>query len=64
MHEVNGSSENEINCYEKGFRDEEEHPFNQNAYDDCGNNYYRGFIKGCMSVEGNTRKACELATDS
>lgn len=61
---VNGSSESEINCYEKGFRDGEEYPFNQNTYDDCGDDYYRGFIKGCMSVEGNTREACELATDA
>lgn len=38
MYEVNGSSENEINCYEKGFRDGEENPFNQNTYHDCGNN--------------------------
>lgn len=26
--------------------------------------YYRGFIEGCISVEGNTMEACELATDS
>ena len=61
---VNGSSESGINCYEKGFRDGEEHPFNQNTYDDCGDLYYRGFIEGCISVEGNTMEACELATDS
>jgi hypothetical protein len=61
---VNGSSESEINCYEKGFRDGEEHPFNLYTYNDCGNDYYRGFIQGCISVEGNTRDACEMATDS
>jgi len=43
---VNGSSESETNCYEKRSRDGEEHPFDQNTYDDCGNSYYRGFIKG------------------
>jgi hypothetical protein len=64
MYEANGSSESEINCYEKGFRDGEEHPLNQNTYDDCGDLYYRGFIEGCISVEGNTMEACELATDS
>ena len=26
--------------------------------------YYEGFIEGCMSVEGNTRDVCELATDA
>jgi hypothetical protein len=61
---ANGSSEDEINCYERGIRDGEEHPFNQDTYDDCEDDYYRGFIKGCMSVEGNTREACELATDA
>ena len=61
---ANGSSEGEINCYERGFKDGEEYPFNQNTYDDCRDDYYRGFIKGCMSVEGNTREACEMATDS
>ena len=30
MYEVNGSSESEINCYEKGFRDGEEHQFKSN----------------------------------
>jgi hypothetical protein len=30
MYEVNGSSESKINCYEKGFRDGEEHPFKSN----------------------------------
>jgi hypothetical protein len=58
---ANGSSESELNCYERGIRDGEEHPFNQYTYDDCGNDYYRGFIQGCISVEGNTREACELA---
>jgi hypothetical protein len=42
---VNGSSESEINYYEKGFRDGEEYPFNQNTYDDCGDDYYRGLSK-------------------
>jgi hypothetical protein len=60
----NGSSGSELNCYEKGFRDGEEYPFDHNTYDDCGDDYYRGFIEGCMSVEGNTGETCELATDA
>lgn len=47
---LNGCSESEINCYERGFRDGQEHPFNQ-EHDDCGNDCYRGFIQGCMSLE-------------
>jgi type IV secretory pathway TrbF-like protein len=31
---VNVNSESEINCYEREFRDGEEHPFNQYTYDD------------------------------
>jgi hypothetical protein len=61
---VNGSSEVRIYCYERGFRDGEEYPFNQNIYDDCGDACYKGFIKVCMSVKGNRREACELATDA
>ena len=26
--------------------------------------YYNGFIDGCMSVEGNTQDVCESATDA
>ena len=68
VHVVNGSyvvnGISEISCYERGFRDGEEYPFDQNTYDVCGYDYYRGFIEGCISVEGNTREACEMATDS
>ena len=60
---ANGSSESEdkVSCYERGFRDGEEHPFDQYTYGDCGNDCYRGFIDGCISVEGNTEEDCELA---
>jgi hypothetical protein len=58
----NGSSK--INCYERGLRDGEEHPFNQGTYNVCGDDYYKGFIEGCISVEGNTKAVYESATDA
>jgi hypothetical protein len=47
-----------------GVRDGLDHPFSQAKLDKYGNSYYQGFKSGCMSVEGNTRAACEGATDS
>ena len=60
---VNASSENEVSCYDRGFIDGEDHPFSQNTYDKCGDEYYQGFIAGCMSIEGNSRDTCESSTD-
>ena len=42
----------------------EDHPFNQYTYDACGDDYYKGFIEGCTSVQGNTKEVCESATDA
>ncbi|WP_148687536.1 hypothetical protein [Candidatus Nitrosocosmicus hydrocola] len=50
---VNASSGGDVNCYDRGIIDGEDHPFNQGTYDKCGDDYYQGFIKGCLSVEGN-----------
>jgi hypothetical protein len=47
-----------------GVRDGLDHPFSQAKLDKFGDSYYQGFKSGCMSVEGNTRAACEDATDS
>ena len=57
------NSEDSVSCYDRGFVDGEDHPFNQETHDKCGNAYYQGFIKGCMSVEGNDRDTCESAMD-
>ena len=44
-------------------------PFSVDTYDHCGDEkggdeaYYKGFIDGCMPVEGNTKDVCESATD-
>jgi hypothetical protein len=47
-----------------GVRDGLDHPFSQGKLNKYGDSYYQGFKSGCMSVEGNTRAACEDATDS
>ena len=60
---VNASS-NEVSCFERGIVDGEDHPFNQRTYNNCGDDYYRGFLEGCMSVEGNHGDVCESATDA
>ena len=58
-------------CYDTGYSDGQNGPFSQSTYDYCkevnsgdgGDEYYNGFINGCMSVEGNTRNVCDLASD-
>ena len=61
---------NDIDCYGDGYIDGQNEPFNKSTFDRCtdkqdgSNAYYDGFIDGCMSVEGNTREACESATDA
>jgi hypothetical protein len=47
-----------------GVRDGLDHPFSQGKLDKYGDSYYQGFKSGCMSVAGNTKAACEDATDS
>jgi hypothetical protein len=47
-----------------GVRDGLDHPFSQAKLAKYGDSYYQGFKSGCMSVAGNTRAACEDATDS
>jgi hypothetical protein len=61
---VYASSDDVVNCYERGIIDGEDHPFNQGTYDRCGDDYYQGFLQGCISVEGNDRDICESATDA
>jgi hypothetical protein len=61
---VGASNDEDVSCYDRGYIDGEDHPFNQRTYDRCGDDYYQGFLQGCMSVEGNTRDTCESATDA
>ena len=61
---ANASSDNNVSCHDRGVVDGEDHPSNQGTFDRCCNEYYQGFIIGCMSVEGNDRDSCESATDA
>lgn len=54
----------EFSCSDMGYIDGQNHPFNQGTYDRCGEDYYQGFIQGCMSVAGNFKETCESATDA
>jgi hypothetical protein len=54
-------------CYDLGYEDGQDHPFNRDLYEGCldyVDTYYPGFIDGCMDVAGNTREICETFTDS
>ncbi len=52
-------------CRDAGYGHGQNGPFSVDTYDPCGeekggdNAYYKGFIDGCMSVEGNTKDVCE-----
>lgn len=61
---INASNVAEVSCYNRSFKDGEDHPFSQNTYDRCGDDYYQRFIDACTSIEGNSRDTCESATDS
>ncbi len=58
------ASNGDVSCFERGIIDGEDHPFNQRTYDNCGDDYYQGFLEGCKVVEGNNRDVCESATDA
>jgi hypothetical protein len=58
--------ENRRVCYDDGFEDGLNNPFDHernNGCNDYGRAYYDGFVDGCTSVEGNTREICEKFTD-
>ncbi|MFY9965979.1 MAG: hypothetical protein WAK50_09600 [Nitrososphaeraceae archaeon] len=65
-----GVLENTQDCYDAGYKDGRDSPFDGGANDICrqftddqGNPYYSGFIYECMSVQSNTMDGCESATD-
>jgi hypothetical protein len=70
MSNTNASNEWNDSCYDAGYDDGQNNPFNHDTYDHCADEeggdqaYYDGFIDGCKSVEGNTRVVCESATDA
>ncbi|MGA9841423.1 MAG: hypothetical protein WBQ25_03835 [Nitrososphaeraceae archaeon] len=51
-------------CFQQGINDGLNYPFNQNTFDICGSPYEKGFMKGCLSVEGNTVDTCNSAEDA
>jgi hypothetical protein len=54
-------------CWYDGYEDGQNNGFNQDRNEECGSDkgdqYYRAFIHGCKSVEGNTEDICEAFTD-
>jgi hypothetical protein len=51
-------------CYEIGYEDGQDHPFDSEAYEECGRAYYSGFKDGCLAVPGNDLEVCESAIDT
>jgi hypothetical protein len=51
---------NKDGCYNSGFSDGQDHPFDQIKFDECGSIYYNGFLSGCMSVRGNDLETCRF----
>jgi hypothetical protein len=66
---VNASSEWNDSCYDAGYDDGQNNPFNPDTFDHCADedggdqSYYDGFIDGCMDAD-NSREVCEQATDA
>jgi hypothetical protein len=62
------SGNDEINnpdrCFQAGKDDGRDSGFSQSEFDTCGSSYEHGFMKGCLSVDGNTRDACNGAEDA
>ena len=53
-------------CYSDGIDAGQNGEFSQELYEFCeeyGDEYYDGFINGCMDA-GNSRDVCEQATDA
>lgn len=45
-----------IDCASAGYDDGKNGPFDLDKYNECGKDYYEGFIDGCTLVDGNTRQ--------
>ena len=62
------SSDNGINnpdrCFQAGKDDGRDSQFSQSEFNTCGSSYEHGFMKGCLSVDGNTRDVCNSAEDT
>jgi hypothetical protein len=45
-------------CIQAGKDDGRDSQFSQSEFDTCGSSYEHGFMKECLSVDGNTRDVC------
>jgi len=55
---------NSDRCFQAGKDDGRDSQFSQSEFDTCGSSYEHGFMKGCLSVDGNTRDVCNSAEDA
>ena len=53
-----------LRCFQAGKDDGRDSQFSQSEFDTCGSSYEHGFMKGCLSVDGNTRDVCNSAEDA
>jgi hypothetical protein len=51
-------------CFQAGKDDGRDSGFSQLEFDTCGSSYEHGFMKGCLSVDGNTRDVCNSVEDA
>ena len=58
------ATSNSDRCFQAGKDDGRNNGFSQSEFDNCGPSYEHGFMKGCMSVEGNTKDVCNSAEDA
>lgn len=67
VNDNDNDNDNDQNCYDGGYEDGQNGPFNKNTFEDCergngDNDYYIGFRLGCTNA-GNTIDVCESASD-
>lgn len=58
-------NENMDKCYDDGFEDEQNNPFDRDRFEGCHDYqdmYYKGFIEACESA-GNSKETCERFPD-
>jgi hypothetical protein len=60
----NDGTSNPDRCHQAGKDDGRDSQFSQKEFGTCGSSYEHGFMKGCLSVDGNTRNVCNNAEDA
>jgi hypothetical protein len=59
-------------CYDAGYRDGQNSPFSVTTFQECDteskfvdsqSQYQAGFLDRCMSIDGNTKDACETVIE-